>query len=199
MKRILLIVLIAISFTALNAQDTKNMYTKGKTLGLQFTLHDYKTACEIRNGGMSQVLTKQQWNKLSRMRPGIAVNYTEGLNDYFDVNARVGFSYLEYTLTNKPFERSVGSKPYFEADVNLFMKLTSDQYFVSPFLSLGAGASAWRGYYAAYIPAGAGLQLNLFDQTFFLLQAQYRMPVTVNASHNLFYSFGIQGTLGGKK
>lgn len=198
MKRIFLIALAALSFSVTNAQDAKNMYTKGKTFGLQFTLHDYKTASEIRNGGMSQVLAKQQWNKLSRMRPGLAISYSEGLDDHFDFNARLGFSYLEYSLTNQPFAPSVGSKPYFEADANIFMKLTSDKYYVSPFLSVGAGASAWRGYYAAYIPAGAGLQVNLFDQTFFLIQAQYRMPVTVNASHNLFYSFGIHGTLGGK-
>jgi OOP family OmpA-OmpF porin len=196
MKRIFLIALAAISFTATNAQDAKKMYTKGKMLGLQFTLHDYKTATEIRNGGMSQVLAKQQWNKLSRMRPGLAVNYTEGLNDYFDFNARLGFSYLEYSLANQPFATSIGSKPYFEADANIFMKLTSDQYYVSPFLSVGAGASTWKGYYAAYIPTGAGVQVNLFDQTFFIIQAQYRMPVTVNASHNLFYSFGIHGTIG---
>lgn len=196
MKRIFLIALVALSFTATNAQETKNLYTKGKTFGLQFTLHDFKTASEIRNVGMSQVLTKQQWNKLSRMRPGIAVNYSEGLSDHFDFNARLGFSYLEYGLTNQPFATSLGAKPYFEADANIFMKLTSDQYYVSPFLSVGAGASAWRGYYAAYIPAGAGLQVNLFDQTFFIIQAQYRMPVTVNASHNLFYSFGIQGSIG---
>lgn len=196
MKRIFLIALAAFSFATTNAQDTKNMYTKGRTLGLQFTLHDFKTASEMRSGGMSQVLAKQQWNKLSRMRPGIAVNYSEGISDYFDFNARLGFSYLEYNLTNQPFAASVGAKPYFEADANIFMKLTSDQYYVSPFLSLGAGASTWKGYYAAYIPAGAGLQLNLFDQTFFIVQAQYRMPVTVNASHNLFYSFGIHGTIG---
>ena len=199
MKRIFLIALAAFTFTATNAQDTKNMYTKGKTFGLQFTLHDYKTASEIRNGGMSQVLSKQQWNKLSRMRPGLAVNYTEGLSDNVDFNARFGFSYLEYGLTNQPFATSLGSKPYFEADANIFLKLTSDQYYVSPFLSVGAGASTWRGYAAAYIPAGAGLQLNLFDQTYFIVQAQYRMPVTVNASHNLFYSFGISGNIGGKK
>ena len=167
MKRILLIALVAFSFSATNAQDAKNMYTKGKTFGLQFTLHDFKTASEIRNGGMSQVLGKQQWNKLSRMRPGLAVNYSEGLNDNFDFNARLGFSYLEYSLTNQPF-------------------------------AAGVGASSWKGYYAAYMPVGAGLQVNLFDQTFFILQAQYRMPVTVNASHNLFYSFGIHGSLGGK-
>ena len=198
MKRIFLIALAAFTFTATSAQDSKNMYTKGKTFGLQFTLHDFKTASEIRNGGMSQVLAKQQWNKLSRMRPGLAVNYSEGLNDNFDFNARLGFSYLEYNLTNQPFARSVGAKPYFEADANIFMKLTTDQYYVSPFLSAGVGASSWKGYYAAYMPVGAGLQVNLFDQTFFILQAQYRMPVTVNASHNLFYSFGIHGSLGGK-
>lgn len=130
------------------------------------------------------------------MRPGIAVTYTEGLNEHFDFNARVGFSYLEYTLSSQPFAASNGSKAYFEADANINMKMTTDDHMLSPYLSLGVGAANWNGYYSSYIPAGAGLQLNLFNQTYFVAQAQYRIPVTSNASGNIFYSIGILGNIG---
>lgn len=195
MKRILFFAVLALSVSATQAQSGK---IKGQNLGLQFTLHDHKTASELDNKGTSFVLGGTDWKKLSRMRPGLAVTYTEGLNDHFDFNARLGFSYLEYTLSNKPFATSTGSKAYFEADANILMKLTTDDYWVSPFLSLGAGASNWNGYYGAYIPAGAGLQVNLYDITYFLIQAQYRSPVTANVSGNLFYSFGFAANIGKK-
>jgi hypothetical protein len=195
MKRIFFFIVLITSVSSTQAQSGK---IKGQNLGLQFTLHDHKTASELDSKGTSFVLGGTDWKKLSRMRPGLAVTYTEGLNDHFDFNARLGFSYLEYTLSNKPFAASTGSKAYFEADANILMKLTTDDYLVSPFLSLGAGASSWNGYYGAYIPAGAGLQVNLYDITYFVIQAQYRSPVTANVSGNLFYSFGISANIGKK-
>jgi hypothetical protein len=191
MKRIFLIMCSLVLVVATKAQTVK-----GKNFGVQFTLHDYKTADELKNIGSSAVFTNQQWKKLSRMRPGIAVTYSEGLNDHFDFNGRLGFSYLEYTLSSQPFAASNGSKAYFEADANINMKMTTDDHMVSPYLSLGVGAANWNGYYSSYIPAGAGLQLNFFNQTYFVAQAQYRIPVTSNASGNLFYSIGILGNIG---
>jgi len=193
MKRILLIMLSVILMVATKAQTVK-----GKNFGVQFTLHDYKTASDLKTLGTSSVISAQQWKKLSRMRPGIAVAYTEGLNEYFDFNGRAGFSYLEYTLPNQPFAASNGAKSYFEADASINMKMTKEDNWVSPYLSLGVGAANWNGYYSSYIPAGAGLQINFFNQTYFVAQAQYRLPVTSNAVGNIFYSIGILGNIGKK-
>ena len=193
MKRILLIM-----FSLMLVVVTQAQTVKGKNFGVQFTLHDYKTADELKNIGSSAVFTNQQWKKLSRMRPGVAVTYSEGLNDHFDFTGRLGFSFLEYTLSSQPYAANNGSKPYFEADANINMKMTTDDNWVSPYLSLGVGAANWNGYYSSYIPAGAGLQINFFNQTYFVAQAQYRIPVTSNATGNLFYSFGILGNIGKK-
>jgi hypothetical protein len=180
------------------ASLAKSQTTKGKNFGVQFTLHDYKTASDLKNIGASAVFTQKQWKKLSRMRPGIAVNYTSGLNEHFDFSGRLGFSYLEYTLPNQPFASSNGSKPYVEADANINMKMVTDGNWLSPYLSFGVGAANWNGYYSAYIPTGAGLQINFFDQTYFVAQAQYRIPVTSNSTGNIFYSIGILGNIGKK-
>jgi hypothetical protein len=75
------------------------------------------------------------------------------------------------------------------------MKLLSNDYVVSPFISLGVGASLWKGYYAAYIPTGVGLQINLSDETFLIVQSQYRIPVTGNSANNLFFSIGVSSVL----
>ena len=198
MKRILLTLFsFVLVFSAMS--QTGSLNKKGKGLGVQITFHDFVTASEIRSKGISDVLNKNQWSKGSRVKSGLAVAYNEGLSDHFDFNARVGLSFIESPLQAKSTTSNSGVKPYFESDANIFMKLTSDQYLVSPFLSGGVGASLWQGYYAAYIPVGVGLQLNVFDQTFITLQSQYRLPVTANNNFHLFYSVGIVGNIGASK
>lgn len=192
MKRFLLSATMVFALSALFAQ---NGTIKGKTFGVSYTLHDYKTVSDLDVLGTSAVLTAKDWKKINRMKPGIAINYTKGLNEHFDVNARFGFSYVDYKLSTQPYMNNTISRPLFELDANLFMKLVTDDYWVSPFLSLGAGASSWRGYGAAYIPAGVGLQLNLFDKTYVVLQSQYRSQVTANASGHIFHGLSLMATL----
>ena len=194
MKRILLFV-FAMAFFHAGFSQSKPANKKGRQLGIQFTGHDFETPVDLKSKGMSFVLTDKQWSSFDRKKFGMAITYTEGLNEKFDFNARLGMSDVSYTLSNKPYASSTGSKSYFELDANLFMKLLTDDHVVSPFLSLGVGGSVWKGYYAAYIPAGVGLQFNVFDETFLIVQSQYRMPVTGNAANNLFFSVGVSAVL----
>lgn len=175
--------------------QSKPSNKKSRQLGIQFTGHDFETPADLNSKGMSFVLSDHKWSSFDRKKVGMAITYTEGLNEKFDFNARLGMSDVSYTLSNKPYAPNTGSKTYFELDANVFMKLLTDDYVVSPFLSLGAGASVWKGYHAAYIPAGVGLQLNVFDDTFFIVQSQYRMPVTANAANNLFFSIGVSAVI----
>jgi len=193
MKRILFTVL-TLCIVSLSVAQTGSQ--SKKALGIHITFHDFTSASEMRSKGMSDVLWRKQWSKGSRVKKGLAVSYTEGLSESIDFNGRLGISFVESPLQNQASVNKVGQKTYFESDANLFFKLTSDAYIVSPFLSLGAGASLWQGYYAAYVPVGAGFKLNVFDQTSIILQSQYRLPVTANTNFHLFYSVGIAGKLG---
>ncbi len=176
----------------------KNQYKKGKLLGIHFTFHDFETAADLKARGLSAVLNEKQWYKTSRMNPGVAISYTQGLTDNVDFMVRLGGSFLAYPLPDKPVP--LNDKLLLESDANINIKLLSDNYWVSPYISAGVGASTWNGYFGAYIPTGLGLQVNFFDATYLFLQAQYRIPVASNttASH-LFYGFGIAGNIGKKK
>jgi hypothetical protein len=194
MKRIFLFVFAMALFQA-GFSQSKSSYKKSSQLGIQFTAHDFETPADLNSKGMSFVLSDNQWSNFDRKKVGMAITYTKPLNDNLDFNARLGMSDVEYTLSNKPHASGTGSRTFFELDANLFMKLLTDDHIVSPFLSIGAGASLWKGYYAAYIPAGVGLQVNLFDETFFIVQSQYRIPVTGNSANNLFFSIGVSAVL----
>jgi OmpA-OmpF porin, OOP family len=176
----------------------KYKYKKRPSLGVHFTLHDFQTAADLKALGLGTVLEKGDWTKLGRMNPGLAFTFTKGLTDHLDVMTRLGFSFLDYPI---PGKSAFGNdKLLIEADANLNLKLTSDKYWLSPFLTVGLGASQYLGYYGAYVPLGVGLQANLFDEAFIFINSNYRVPVTVSTTNNhLFHSVGIAGAIGKKK
>lgn len=172
-------------------------YIQRPTLGIYFFFNDFKTAANIRATSLREVLRNSQFGKLKEMSPGLAVNYMSGLTRHFDFTTTLTGSFLDYIKRN---DALLGQDNLLlEGDVSLKGKLFSNRYWVSPFLQLGAGISKYRTYWGAFIPAGMGFQVNLFDEAFFLLNAQYRVAVTSTVSNHFFYSIGIAGNIGRKK
>ena len=196
MKQFFCLVLAVAVFGNASAQE-KYPYRKGHTLGLHFTQHDFQTAADLKSMGLSAVFEKGEWAKMKNMNPGLAVSYSNGITDNLDVMARLGYSEARYPRPNSTAPPST-SGALIEGDVSLLAKLTSEKYWVSPYVSAGVGGSSWRGYWGAYIPAGLGLQFNFNDQ-YLILQSQYRFPVTANAASHLFYSIGFASRVGKKK
>jgi outer membrane protein OmpA-like peptidoglycan-associated protein len=188
---------MALFFSAVG-QD-KYPYRKNHTLGVHYTLHDFSTGLALKNTSLSDVLTKGEWKDMQRMNPGVAISYTRGISDRLDVMTRLGYSYLDYPRPGTTPGINSNERSLFESDVNLNVKLLSDKYWVSPFMSVGAGASTWNGYWGAYFPAGLGLQVSLYREVFAIVQAQYRLPLTGNTNNHVFYSFGLAANIGKKK
>jgi hypothetical protein len=133
------------------------------------------------------------------MSPGFALSYSQGIFDNLDVMVRMGMTSLDYPRPGNRVPNASTQKTLIESDVSFQAKMLSDAYLVSPYISLGAGASAWDGYYSAYAPVGLGLQMNLFDEVYLNFQAQYRLPVSGDATRHIFYGIGMGSTLGKKK
>lgn len=200
MKRPIMTALAVCILTTAFAQENaiKNPYKKRPAIGFAFTFHDFQTAQDLKNTSLNQVLKDKQWYKTSRMSPGLALNYFQGLTDHLDFMARLGGTFVSYPLKNKT--TSGNDKLLAELDANLNAKLLSDKYWVTPYLTAGIGASQWNGYFGAYVPLGWGLQINLLDQAYINFNAQYRVAVTeATATNHLFYSFGVAGSLFEKK
>jgi len=168
---------------------------KGQTLGLNFTFLDFSTAADLKSKGLSGVLLDKNWKDIKRMSMGLAVSYTKGLTSNIDFSGSLGVSSLSYPLPNKNV--SFNESFLTEANANLNFKLLSDEFIVSPFLSTGVGFFNWKGYAGAYTPVGVGLQVNLFNETFLVLQSGYRFPVISNTTaSSLYYSIGFHGNIG---
>jgi hypothetical protein len=172
-------------------------YIQRPTLGIYFFFNDFKTAENIRASSLREVLRNSQFGKLKEMSPGLALNYINGLSKHFDFATTLTGSFIDY---NKRDGTSLGQdNMLLEGDVSLKGKLFSNRYWVSPFAQIGAGISKYRAYWGAFIPAGIGMQINLFDEAFFVFNGQYRVAVTNTVSNHFFYSLGIAGNIGGRR
>jgi OmpA-OmpF porin, OOP family len=168
-------------------------YRKRPALGVHFTMTDFQTAADLRSAGLANVIKSKQFAKSKRMSAGLGISYTEGLGQHLDFTGMLHGAFVEYPVPNKP--APVTDELLLEASATANLKLTTDKYWISPFLTLGAGVSKYKGYYSAFIPAGAGIQVNFYDDAFLLLSTQYRIPVTELGAYHLFHSIGIAGNL----
>ena len=175
------------------AAFAQNEYKKQPALAVSFIFHDFQTASELRAGGLSNVVKAKQWTKVKRMSPGLAISYMQGLGNHVDFAGSLSGSFLDYPVPNKVSNGNDGFLLEGTATANL--KLVTDHYLCSPFLTLGVGASKYKSSFGAFIPAGLGLQFNIYDEAFILINSQYRLPVTENAAYNLFHSIGFVGSL----
>jgi OOP family OmpA-OmpF porin len=167
------------------------------TLGIHFFFDDFKTAWYIRNSSLRQVLRNRQFGRLKDMSPGLAINYINGLSKHYDFSATLTGAYLDYL---KRDGNSFGEdKLLLEGDVSIRGKMFTNRKWVSPFLQIGTGISKYRGYWGAFIPAGVGVQFNLFQEAYLLINAQYRLAVTETVSNHFFFSLGLAGSIGRRR
>lgn len=172
-------------------------YIQKPTLGVHFALFDFESAANVRNSSLSTAINNKQFGKFKEMHPGLAVTFTKGLTKYFDYSATLAGSFLDYPMRNR--EAFGGDYFLLAADVSVRAKLFSNRYWVSPYAQFGLGASKYRGYFGAYVPAGVGLQINFFDEAYLIFNSQYRIPITETTNYHFYHSIGIAGNIGKKK
>jgi hypothetical protein len=185
MRKILLLVSLFFLTSYSFAQDSeKESYVRTPALGISFAFNDFITPRRIRASSLSSVLANKQKAKFNDM----------GLNSHLDLATTLGGSFVEYAVGS---DNASDNRFLLEADVSLNAKLLSEKYWFTPYISLGAGISKYGSYYGAFIPAGVGLRLNLFDEAHIFFNSQYRIPVTPSTSnYHFMHSIGIAGTLG---
>jgi OmpA-OmpF porin, OOP family len=182
-------------FTNVFSQD-KQQAIRPAALGVSFIMNDFATAQRIREQSLSAVFRDKSWAKFKEMSPGLALTYFKGLKPHTDFAGTLAASYVSYPLRNgKPSESSDGL--LLEGDASANFKLLDESYWLTPYVNLGLGGSEYKGYWAAFIPIGLGLKLNLFDEASVFLAGQYRVPVTYETgNYHFMYSFGISGVIG---
>ncbi len=195
MKKILLVLFgLYLLVPSAFAQDEELL---PKSLGISFFLNDFPTASRIRSTSLSTVIRDKSYSKIKEMSPGLAITYYKGLKKYIDMSASLGGSFVKYPMTTRSFS---SDNFLLEANAAVNFKMTSEQYWFQPYLTVGIGGHKYLGYYGAFMPVGAGLKINLFDEANLFINSTYRVPITAETSNYHFqHSIGIAGRLTKKK
>lgn len=201
MKKLLFSLIASCLVFAAFAQTAPNSYKKRPSLGISFVLKDMYTSDAISRTSLSSVISNKQWTPFNRMDPGLNIQYFQGLTEYVDFQATLSGSFVRYPFYRRAgVAQSTNSKFLLEIDAAANIKLLTDKYTVVPYLSFGLGASMYTGtYFAAYAPAGMGLQFNLGQETFLHTQFVHRSAISNLAVNNLAYSIGLSSPLSDKK
>ncbi len=192
MKKLILSLFAVTLFISAFAQ--KADYRKRSAIGVNFFLSDFKTAIEIKKDGLASVFRNKNIFRSSRLNPGLAISYLKGLSNHVDFSGTLGGSFVDYPTSN--LLTSGNNRFLAEATASVNVKLLPDNYTIVPFLDLGIGASKYLSRYAAFAPLGVGVQINLINEVFFIINSQYRVAVTDQAASHLYHSIGIAGNIG---
>ena len=193
----LFVLLFVTSLLTVDASAQKGDYIRPSSFGVSFSLTDYTTAQRIRNSSLATVINRDEKAKFSEMSPGLAISYFKGLHNHVDF-----VSTVNGTFVTVPIEGQTESNDQFllEGDASVNLKLFSDRYIFTPYLSAGVGISTYDGDFGAFLPLGGGLKVNLFDEAAIFVNSQYRVPViTETGNYHFFHSIGIAGVIGKKK
>jgi OmpA-OmpF porin, OOP family len=195
MKKILL-VLFAL-YLLVPATFGQSDEIRPKALGVSFFLNDFVTANRIRTTSLTQVFSNKQWARMREMSPGLAITYFKGIKKHIDIAASLGGSFLRYPMPARSFS---DNNFLLEATGSVNLKMTTEKYWVQPYISLGVGAHKYRSYYGAFLPLGLGLKVNMFDDAHLFITSTYRVPViTENTNYHFQHGLGIAGRIGKKK
>ena len=196
MKKSIFFVLAIIAATVAFAQTDNK---KRPSLAIHFSLIDYKSAMDVRTKSLDRVINDKQFLKFKRMDPALSISYLEGFTNKIDIAATLTGAFVKHPTSEAVSNNDGNDHFLLEAAATANFKLLSDNYFFTPFLTLGVGASKWKGYFSAFTPVGVGLQFKIADGTFFLVNSQYRIPVTENAAYHFYHSIGFASAIVAKK
>jgi outer membrane protein OmpA-like peptidoglycan-associated protein len=195
MKKVLYV--IALFFMVPFAAGAQEKPVLSKALGVNFFFNDFVTPDRIRTTSLNQVLADKRFARMREMTSGLAVTYMKGLRPHLDMSASLGGSFLRYPMPGKNF---TNNSLLLEANANMHFKMTTEEYWVQPYLIAGLSVHKYRSYYGATLPLGMGLKVNLLDEAHLILSSTYRVPVTTEtANYHFQHSIGIVGSLLKKK
>ena len=196
MKRIVLSLLAVCIIGAAYAQ--KSPLKRGKSFGISFFLQDFRSGLALDSGDkFKDINDRGEWYRPTRLSPGFALSYAQGLTPKIDLRGTLSASFEDYLFKKRA---QIGINDFLgELDVSVNAKALNDNHVVIPYLSAGIGASFYKGFLGAIAPVGLGLQFNLFNDAKIDLQSQMRLGLTDNTTHHLYHSIGIIANVGSKK
>ncbi|MEO6490948.1 MAG: OmpA family protein [Ferruginibacter sp.] len=167
---------------------------KGSLFGIHFNAVDFKTPVTWKDNTSSR-----DFASLKDMDFGFSLSYWKGLTSRIDFSTKINTLIHNYAAEDRN-EATTKTEIGLELEPSLNIKALKDDKIINPFLSVGIGGGYYTGEWAAYVPAGVGLQFNFNSVTYLLVQATYRFTLSKDdLKDNLLYSLGIAQNFGTEK
>ena len=186
MKKLLI---ICFCFLSIQLFAQSNLSKKHSVVDFHAFYNDFVTAQQIRATSVSNVLTNKLWSPLKNDQIGLGFSYLKGLTRKIDAVGTIDASFVDYLNQTNLYNGS--SKFLLTTQIAANIKLLNDNKTIVPYITGGAGFSLYNGKGGFYIPAGVGLQFNIFSEAFVFTNAQYRIPLTSAVNYHFNYSVGI--------
>ena len=170
---------------------------KPSTIIFHAFYNDFNTAQRIRTTSLNHVINNKLWSNFGEMQMGFGFSYLKGILRNIDFVSSLDGSATDYHFKDGTIYGS--NKFLLDVNAGFNIKLLKDNHPVVPYIFAGAGFSLYQGKTGVFIPAGAGLQFNLFNQVFVLTNVQYRRAVGVNVNDHFQYSVGAGASIGKKR
>ncbi|HMO62813.1 MAG TPA: OmpA family protein [Ferruginibacter sp.] len=136
---------------------------------------------------------KPSFPNIGTVDPGYSLMFWKGLSKKTDVSVRYNGIFSDYTKTALPKNNGYIN----ELEASLHLRPISDNHLLAPFISAGIGSAYFDKNFAPYVPVGVGLQLNMYNEGYIFLQANYRLSLDKNKlDNNTFASLGLTQTIG---
>jgi len=135
-------------------------------------------------------------NKLSSVKnsdAGFSLMWWKGLTNKIDLSVRYNGLFSNYAKTEAASGEYIN-----EVEASFHARPMNDNHILSPFITAGIGAGNYaKKAIAPYVPLGAGLQVNLYNESYIFLQGNYRFSLAkTKLDNNIFLSLGVAGRLG---
>ena len=196
MKKLFLFTIAIVTITISFAQLSNK---KLPSVAVHYGFIDYLGAADIRATSLTATINSKQLFKVRRMNPTLSISYLEGFTDNVDFAGTLSASYLKYPTSAVVLNPSGNDALLLEAAATANFKLLTDNYSISPFITIGVGASTWNGYFSAFAPVGLGIQTKIVEGTFMILNSQYRVAVSEKSAYHFYHSLGFASSVGERK
>ena len=190
-QKLTLLLSFMVIVTCASAQMMNSKYSsakKGNLFGISVNALDVYTPETFKHTN-----TPRTFTGLRNLDYGLSLSYWRGLNKYIDFSTRFGFLMDDFASSASNRVSTKNESDYaLELEPTLHIRPYGDNSLLAPFLTVGIGGGRYTNNYGAYVPVGAGVQVNFRSNTYIMLQSDYRFALTDDVLKDaIFYTIGV--------